>query len=70
MSEKHRAIFQTGRPGFDARWHQIPSECTRSTSEESCFETPLGSGEDLVPRISEAVAREREIPGTFECARQ
>ncbi|GFV67116.1 uncharacterized protein TNCV_880271 [Trichonephila clavipes] len=22
---------QTGRPGFDARCHQIPSECTRST---------------------------------------
>ncbi|GFV29943.1 uncharacterized protein TNCV_3100211 [Trichonephila clavipes] len=23
--------LQTGRPGFDARCHQIPSECTRST---------------------------------------
>ncbi|GFS64875.1 uncharacterized protein TNCV_2000821 [Trichonephila clavipes] len=28
---KDIAGLQTGRPGFDARCHQIPSECTRST---------------------------------------
>ncbi|GFW82808.1 uncharacterized protein TNCV_3493781 [Trichonephila clavipes] len=27
----HSIGLQTGRPGFDARCHQIPSECTRST---------------------------------------
>ncbi|GFX58630.1 hypothetical protein TNCV_418091 [Trichonephila clavipes] len=32
FGEYNRNIgLQTGRPGFDARCHQIPSECTRST---------------------------------------
>ncbi|GFS85883.1 hypothetical protein TNCV_1218941 [Trichonephila clavipes] len=43
---------------------------TNGTSEESFYGSPFGSGEDLVPRISEDVARVREIPSTFEGVRQ
>ncbi|GFT95146.1 uncharacterized protein TNCV_3221451, partial [Trichonephila clavipes] len=51
-----KSSLQTGRPGFDARCHQVPSECTRSTCSLNQWvrslvglSTSAGTGEYFLP---------------------